>query len=315
MEKLNEEKLKSEAYMEQRLSLVHEHYKSIHDIDSLAATEKIRNTNEMLITKESTFTEIKTKHDNEILNIKSLLDESQKECEIMKAENKDLNELLEEYKVDIVNVKEINHSSSSTNKILENKLAELQRINTVLKANEKDMTEKNHQLEELLKSKESELNVSQDTLEKSTGLVADSVDELREQLCSQQNKTSEVLNSVCSTNEGLLNEFKVSLNTNHDVSLKVQVLEEQLLQETNKKEEIEKIVSDLKYKYTEDMKHQCELQNFVGEICCVLNGDNDELDDVEGDGLMTNSMKCNKDAALQVYFYIISVYIYIYIYI
>lgn len=303
IEKLKDDKLKSDAYMEQRTNLIHDQYKSKISIDTAKADDNFKKVSGKLTSSQQLLSTVRDQHESELLKIKMLLEASQDECESLRQENKDIGESIEEYKMDLINVKETNVSYTSTNKILEEKISELRKINLNLVSTEKDMIQKNSELEQLLKIKETELNVVQDTFQKSTGHVVGSVEELKTQLSFQQNQTSEVLNNVCSTNEGLINESKALLYAKNELEFKLKVLEEKFLQESTKREETEKIVTDLKGKYTENMKYLNESQNFINDLSNILSkgSGNEDLDDVE-DGLVSKSMKYNKEAALQVTF-------------
>lgn len=311
IEKLKDDKLKSDAYMEQRTNLIHDQYKSKISIDTAKADDNFKKVSGKLTSSQQLLSTVRDQHESELLKIKMLLEASQDECESLRQENKDIGESIEEYKMDLINVKETNVSYTSTNKILEEKISELRKINLNLVSTEKDMIQKNSELEQLLKIKETELNVVQDTFQKSTGHVVGSVEELKTQLSFQQNQTSEVLNNVCSTNEGLINESKALLNAKNELEFKLQVLEEKFLQESTKREETEKIVTDLKGKYTENMKYLNESQNFINDLSNILSkgSGNEDLDDVE-DGLVSKSMKYNKEAALQVTFLFRSFFFY-----
>ena len=286
--KLKEEKQVSESEMNLRLKQMHERYLSMQTMDSSAASVKIENLFAKLTSSEIQLTDCKSKCSllsQQFVSVKKELESNQEESDQLKSENIELLNLLDESKNVIANQKHHYHSSECTNKILEEKLFELQKIIDNMKGKEKDMSEQISGQQSLLKVKENEIKVLQDSFEKSTGLVVGSFKELKQELNNELREKTEALHNVSSTNEELSSESKSLLQEKSDLGIRTQTLEEKLSGETKKREDAEKTVVELKAKVREEMKYEVQLQQFVNQVWEALDvqpGSDENLDTEDG---------------------------------
>ena len=302
--------------MDLRLKQLHERYVSMQSIDSSTTSDKIKDLYEKLTSSEIELMNYKANSsllNQQFANTKKQLEISQEELDTLKLENRELLQVLEESKTTIAQQKQQQQSNDCTNKILENKLLELKKVNDILKIKEKETSEKLMEKESLLKVKGSEVQTLQDAFEKSTGLVVGSFKELKDELNNQLKEKTEVLLNVNCENEELSSESKTLLQEKSELQLKTESLEEKLLGETRKREDAEKTVLELKAKLAEEMKHEVQLQQFLNQLSNDLD-ETDQLDSEDGllkkkksksektedGGLKKKTAKQEKETALKV---------------
>ncbi|XP_057293160.1 FYVE and coiled-coil domain-containing protein 1-like isoform X1 [Hydractinia symbiolongicarpus] len=293
--KLKEEKSRIENENDLRLKQLNERYANLQQLDSSATNDKLKELYEKVTATELELNEYKAKCSllsQDMSSLHKQVDTFQEENEHLKSENADLSNSCQQSQNELTSYKLHEHSHECTSKILENKMVELQKINDTAKVKEKELNEKLINSESKLKVKENELLSLQEAFQKSTGLVVGSFKELRDELNNQLKEKTEVLHNVTSTNEDLA---KSLVKEKSDFENVKNTLTKNVNDAAKRQEEAEKIVSELKLKLAEEMKHHVLLQEFVSKVFENLNG-NDETDhnaDSE-DGLLKKSKKKKK---------------------
>lgn len=290
--KSKEKKLKSDAEYELRLKQLHDRYLSIQKIDTSATTDKFKELYDKLVSTElelkttkTTFKVLSEEHDK----LKGQLEDSLVENKTALSEKEDLVQKIEELKEEMENRKKCEHYNESTHKILESKLAELQKVNTELKAKEKQLTDQFQSVESTLRMRENDLATLKEAFQQSTGLVVNSFNELKDELNSQLQEKQVHLKEASTLNKELAAESKSLHGVKSELTQRIDTLEEKLLEETKKKEAAEKTVVELKQKFAEELKHHNYLQQCINEIWVAINDKSDHSSDTdETDGIKDN---------------------------
>lgn len=293
--KLKDEKSRIENENDLRLKQLNERYANLQQLDSSVTNDKLKELYQKVTATELELNDYKAKCSllsQDMSSLHKQVDTFQEENEHLKSENADLSNSCQQSQNELTSYKLHEHSHECTSKILENKMAELQKINDAAKVKEKELSEKLIDSESKLKVKENELLSLQEAFQKSTGLVVGSFKELKDELNNQLKEKTEVLHNVTSTNEDLA---KSLVKEKSDFENVKNTLTKNVNDAAKRQEEVEKIVSELKLKLAEEMKHHVLLQEFVSKVFETLNG-NDETDhnaDSE-DGLLKKSKKKKK---------------------
>jgi len=272
---IKEDKLKSNAEYELRLKRLNERYTSLQNMDTSATEGKLKGLYDKLVVTELELTECKAKliataKESELLNGKVETLENDKRTLI--AENEDLMQTLEQHKADVERSRQVEHCNESTNKILESKLAELQKTNSELKTKERDLANQVMSLDSQLKARDGELDSLKSAFQQSTGYVVGSFKELKDELNNQLQEKSDDIKNMSTKNEGLAAETKSLSATNSELVTKLEALEHKLISESRKREEAEKVVQEQKQKLATEMKHESYLQSCMQEVWQCLEG-------------------------------------------
>lgn len=283
LNKVKEEKLKAKGEYELRLKQLNERYVSLQNLDTSATEDKLKGMYDKLVATELQLTEYKAKFaastkENKLLMSK--LDISDEKNNSVSLERDELKDKVEELKAEIEKFIHVEHCSGSTNKILESKLSEIQKINSDLKTKVRESENQVISLDTQLKIRDGELDSLKMAFQQSTGYVVGSFKELKEELNNQLLEKSQDVKSISSKNENLLEESKSLANQNSELKTKLEKLEEKLNLELKKREDLEKCIQEKKEKLAIAMKHSDYLTSCMQDVWNQLHGDESEIENM-----------------------------------
>ena len=286
LNKVKEEKLKAKGEYELRLKQLNERYVSLQNMDTSATEDKFKGMYDKLVATELELTECKAKiiastKENELLM--SRLDISDEKNNSVSLERDELKDNVDGLKAEIEKFIQVEHCSGSTNKILESKLSEVQKINADLKIKVQESENQVTSLDSQLKIREGELDSLKTAFQQSTGYVVGSFKELKEELNNQLLEKSQDVKSISSKNESLLEESKTLANQNIALKTKIKELEEKVNLEMKKRDDLEKCIQEKKEKLAVTMKHSDYLTSCMQAIWNQLQ---DHSTETENDNLV-----------------------------
>ena len=206
----------------------------------------------------------------------SRLDISDKKNNSVSLERDELKDKVDELKAEVKKFIQVEHCSGSTNKILESKLSELQKINADLKTKVRESENQVTSLNSQLKIRDNELDSLKTAFQQSTGYVVGSFKEFKEELNNQLFEKSQDVKSISSKNENLLEESKSLANQNTVLKTKTEELEDKLNLEMKKRDDLEKCIQEKKEKLAVVMKHSDYLMSCMQNIWNQLQGDGND---------------------------------------
>ncbi|XP_066924085.1 FYVE and coiled-coil domain-containing protein 1-like [Clytia hemisphaerica] len=273
LNRVKEENLKTNGDYELRLKQLNERYTSLQNMDISATEEKLKGLYDKLVITETELTESKVKlvssaKENELLQNK--LEISLNTQKTLIEEKEQLREQVEQCNAEIERTKHIEHCSESTNKILEGKLSELQKVNGELKTKERELGNQVVQLDSQLKIRDNELESLKSAFEQSTGFVVGSFKELKNELNNQLLEKNSDISSMSSKNDNLIEESKSLSNQNGELQTRIETLEQKVLGESKKRDDLESIVQLQKQNLAVEMKHKSYLSSCMQEIWSQL---------------------------------------------
>ena len=279
LNKVKDEKLKAKGEYELRLKQLNERYVSLQNMDTSATEDKFKGMYDKLVATELQLTECKAKFaastkENELLL--SRLDISDKKNNSVSLERDELKDKVDELKAEVKKFIQVEHCSGSTNKILESKLSELQKINADLKTKVRESENQVTSLNSQLKIRDNELDSLKTAFQQSTGYVVGSFKEFKEELNNQLFEKSQDVKSISSKNENLLEESKSLANQNTVLKTKTEELEDKLNLEMKKRDDLEKCIQEKKEKLAVVMKHSDYLMSCMQNIWNQLQGDGND---------------------------------------
>ena len=273
LNKVKEEKLKTKGEYELRLKQFNERYVSLQNMDSSATEDKFKGMYDKLVATELQLTECKAKiaassKENELLM--SRLDISDEKNNSFLIERDELKDKVEKLKAEIERCMHVEHCSGSTNKILESKLSDVQKMNTDLKSKLQESENQVTSLDSQLKIRDGELDSLKKAFQQSTGYVVGSFKELKEELNNQLLEKSQDVKSMSSMNKNLLEDSKSLAIQNNELKTKIETLEEKLHIECKKRKDLEKCIQDKKQNLAVVMKHKDYLTSCMKDIWNLL---------------------------------------------
>lgn len=273
LNKVKDEKLKAKGDYELRLKRLNERFVSLQNMDTSAMEEKMKGMYNKIVSTELELTQCKAKNvantkENELLISK--LDMSCDKNNVIIIERNQLKEQVEQLKAEIERSVHLEHCTSSTNKILEDKLSELQKINSDLNIKSKEAEDKVMSLDSQLRIRNEELESLKNAFQQSTGYVVGSFKELKEELNGQLLEKSKDMKSMSSINDSLLEESKSLVTQNVELKTKVDTLEEKLHNENKMRGDLEKGIQDKKDNLAVVMRHKDHLASCMQDIWSQL---------------------------------------------